>query len=37
MMCYLVLPRDWIFGKGCRFLFFAKIWVKILMKIAVKT
>ena len=32
-MWYTVQPRDWIFVKGYGFLSFAKIWVKILVKI----
>ena len=31
MTCYVVQPRDIVKGYG--FLFFAKIWVKILVKI----
>ena len=33
MMCYSVQPRDQLFIKGYRFLSFAKIWAKILVKI----
>ena len=33
MTRYLVQPRDRIFVKGYGFLSFAKIWVKILIKI----
>ena len=36
-MCYSVQPRDRIFVKGMDFLFLLKIWVKILVRIQVKT
>ena len=32
MIRYLVQPRDRIFAKGYGFLSFAKIWLKILVK-----
>ena len=37
MMCYSVQARDRIFVKDCGFLSFAKIWVRILVEIEVKT
>ena len=37
MMRYSVQPRDRIFVKGYGVFFLLKIWVKILVKIQVKT
>ena len=37
MMCYSVQARDRVIVKDCGFLSFAKIWVRILVEIEVKT